>query len=199
MKKNIYEKYTILATYAFIVMFSSIAYSATRSDSTTRGSLWNMEPSPAELRKPHIGVQVGYAEPERNGYSGATQLGVEMGYQPYLPLGAAIELTTFSSDKEVSDFRRTNLMAKGTYNFGGSTPIIKHSFVGAAAGPVYDSEGGDEELNLGVKFLAGFDFPLTGSQTTRTNSFTLGAAANYLVVANAQDNFLVNGQLKYWF
>lgn len=205
MKKNTYEKYTIAATYLAVILFGAFAHGAPArdinndgySDSTSKYSLFNMQATDKSQRKPHIGLQLGAVNPEYT--DPATEFGIEVGYQPYIPLAAAIELSTFSSDDNAGDFRRTNLMAKGTYNFGGSTPIIRHSFIGAAIGPIYDSYADDNELNAGVKFLAGFDFPLTGNRTTRVKSFSLGAAANYLVVANAQDNFLVNGQLKYWF
>lgn len=201
MKKNIYEKYTILTTFLFVVLFGAFASAAARTDTdmSTRSKLFNMEPSSPGQEKPHIGLQFGYAEPGDD-YDAAVQYGIEVGYQPYMPLAAALELTSFLTDRDNADnLRRTSLMAKGTYNFGGTTPIIRHSFVGAATGPVYDSEGPNDEWNIGIKVLAGVDFPLSSSGLAKSKTFTLGAAASYLTVFNAQDNFLLNGQLKYWF
>jgi hypothetical protein len=202
MKRNIYEKYTIIATYLLVVLFGAFAHAArtyNNSDTTTRSTFLNMEPSRENEMRPHVGLQLGYAEPGKS-YDPATQYGIEVGYQPYVPLAAAVELSTFLSDADNADnLRRSTLMAKGTYNFGGDTTIIKHSFLGAAIGPVYDTQGSNREWNLGLKYLAGVDIPLTGNGTTRTKSFSLGATASYMSVANAQDNFLLNGQLKYWF
>jgi hypothetical protein len=205
MKKNIFEKYAIIASYLFVVLFGVMGSAADRNrdgvrdGTTSRSTMFNMEPTREDQRKPHIGLQLGYVNPQQGGYNSASQYGLEVGYQPYVPLAAALELSSFSSGREGGSLRRTDLMAKGTYNFGGETPVIRYSFIGAALGPVYDSEAGQNELNLGVKFLAGFDIPLNRAGVTRSKTFTLGATANYLAVANAQDNIVVNGQLKYWF
>lgn len=186
-----------------IMIFSTLVLmgltaQAAPNDATTQGTFPEVKPAaPTEL-KPHLGVQVGYAEPGDD-HDGAVQYGVELGYQPYIPFALALEVNSFLTDRDNEDnLRRTTTIAKGTYNFGGPTPIIRHSFVGLGVGAVIDTVG-EDETNLGIKYLAGVDFPLTGSGLVRSRSFTLGATASYLTVIDAQDTFALNGQLKYWF
>ncbi|MES2770356.1 MAG: hypothetical protein V4596_14530 [Bdellovibrionota bacterium] len=189
----------LLAFLALLLIFSVDSKAATDSEATTTQSTFPKVQAADESQfKPHLGVQAGYAEPGDN-HDGAAQYGVEFGYQPIIPIGVALEASTFLTDRDNEDnLRRTTLIGKATYNFGGNTPVIKHSFVGLGIGGVLDTEG-EDETNLGVKYLAGVDFPLTGSGMVRSKSFTLGATASYLTVVNAQDTFALNGQLKYWF
>ncbi len=176
------------------LLFSHTGWSA--PDSSVSATFPKLQRASADQMRPHIGLQLGYAEPNTS-FDGTVNYGIEVGFQPYVPLAAAVELSTFDTGTD-GDFRRTQLMAKGTYNFGGPFPIIKHSFVGAAVGSVFDVSA-ESETNMGIKFLAGVDVPLTRNNVSRSNSFSLGAAANYLTVFNAADSFLINGQLKYWF
>lgn len=165
---------------------------------TTQGTFPELKPAAESELKPHFGIQVGYAEPGDD-YDAAAQYGIEFGYQPYVPFALGVELNSFLSDKDDSDnMRRTTAMAKGTYNFGGSIPVLRHSFVGLGLGAAFDTEDNDE-TNLAVKYLAGVDVPLTGNGLVRSKSFSLGATVSYLTVVNAQDNFALNGQMKYWF
>lgn len=151
-------------------------------------------------QKPHIGLRGGLANPEHN-YDGGMEYGIEAGIQPYIPISVGVELTTFHSDNDTApDLNRTKLLAKGNYNFGGTIPVIKHSYVGALIGPVFDVEGDVNRGRLGMGPQAGFDIPLTTSNETRNQSFSLGANLNYLFVSNsAPDTFGMNGVVKYWF
>ena len=72
--------------------------------------------------------------------------------------------------------------------------MIKHSWVGVAAGPVFANDGTD----FAAAPIVGFDIPvhseLTGSY------ISLGAEAQYLVVNNEQpDSLTVNGAVKFWY
>jgi hypothetical protein len=186
---------TILA-FASVSFLSFAAHSAANSG-TTSGTLPSLQKSTRSELRPHVGIQIGHAD-SGSTYGGATSYGLEVGYQPYIPLAAALELQNFSNDGTGNKLDRTSLMAKGTYNFGGTIPIIRNSFVGAALGPVFDTAGTDS-TNVGAKVLAGLDFPLTASGLTQEKSFSLGATAQYLAVLRADDSFIVNAQLKYWF
>lgn len=181
-----------------MLIFSINAKAQSDADNTTSSTFPAVQPAAENSMKPHIGLQVGYAD-SGNTYDGATNYGLEVGYQPYIPLGAAIEVTNFTNDgDDGTDLERTTAMAKGTYNFGGVIPVIRNSFAGIGLGAVIDSAGANE-TNFGAKALVGADFPLTGNGLTRAKSFSLGAVASYLSVVDAEDTLAINGQLKYWF
>lgn len=185
-------------TLAFAaVSFVSLAAHSAANSGTTSTTLPKLQKSTQGELKPHVGIQIGHAD-SGSSYGGATSYGVEVGYQPYVPLAAALELQNFSNDGAGNKLDRTSLMAKGTYNFGGNLPILRNTFVGAGLGPIFDTAGADE-TNVGAKVLAGLDFPLTASGMTQEKSFSLGATAQYLAVMNASNSFIVNAQLKYWF
>jgi hypothetical protein len=191
--------FSLLAFLGLMALNSTaFAQSTPASPSTSRSVVPEARDATTDQFKPHIGVSLGYAEPE-SGYDGTTQYGIELGYQPYIPFGAALEVSSFRSDRaNADDLRRTTAVLKGTLNFGGDTPFIRHSYIGAGLGAVIDSAG-DSETNLGLKFLAGFDIPINRTGVTSRKTFTVGATASYLSVLDAQDNYGLNGQVKYWF
>jgi hypothetical protein len=88
-------------------------------------------------------------------------------------------------------------LAKGTYNFGGTTPLIRYSYLGVGLGPVWDNIENTLHTSFGVAPLLGFDIPLTSEDNSR---FSLGAAGSYLFVNNTMpDAVTVNATAKYWF
>lgn len=139
----------------------------------------------------HVGLMTGINHPEGN--HGATpELGIDIGYQPLIPFGLGLELSTSkfaSTDNE--NYKRTTLLARGTYNFGGSTPVIKYSYVGFAAGAVFLNDG----TELGLAPVLGFDVPLT-----EDHAYSLGFTAKYLFVTSKDpDSLITSASLKYWF
>ena len=170
-------------------------------DKQTRGTF--TEPRRAygpDEYKVHVGLELGFAEPGER-YNAGAEYGANVGFQPIVPIGLGLEVATLSTsqvDTGVS-FDRTKVMLNGTYNFGGNLPVIRHSYLGAGLGPVYDTIGSASNTYLGINLLAGADFPLISDSVGR-NSFSLGAVAKYLIVTeDAQDSFALNAQLKYWF
>ncbi len=175
--------------------FNPLAWAQTSSSTLPEPK----EATTVEQQKPHIGARLGIASPE-GGYGGAAEYGLEVGFQPYIPYGAAVEITNFTSDKNEGDLNRTKVLARGTYNFGGTNMIVRHSYVGLGLGPVFDTVPGDSDVRLGTDLQAGIDFPLNAVGLIARKSMSLGATANYLFVSNSGvDTFGVNGLLKYWF
>ncbi len=172
----------LIATFALPAAF------AQTSTTTADRSFMNME-------KPSLGVRLGMANME--GEEEAVEYGVEFGYQPFVPLGLAVELSGYTSDSEGPDsgLTRTKLLGKGLYNFGGTIPVIRYSYVGAGIGPVYDNVENETDWNLGFQPVAGFDIPL--GQAER---ISLGANVAYLLVTGDNvDAVSAAGQVKYWF
>jgi hypothetical protein len=151
-------------------------------------------------QKPSIGIKGGLTSPQ-GPYQGAAEYGIEAGYQPYIPYSAGVEFTTMSANRSnASNLNRTKILAKVNYNFGGTIPIVRSSFVGAGLGPVFDSERGETVIRPAAGLLAGFDVPLTSSGQIIPDSFSLGANVSYLFVGNNGVNaFGMNALVKYWF
>lgn len=200
-----YTKYALVRTFvaAVAVFFAVNAQARTddvNSDQTVSSTLPKPEKisDPAGLR-PHLGVTAGIANPEGS-YRSAPEFGVDIGFSPYVPFGIGTSYTVsrnVSKSANTKDLERQSILARGTYNFGGSTPVIKNSWVGVAAGPVFRYNGTD----LGVAPVIGFDIPI-GEQAARGGShISLGADAKYLALINSDDSdaLSVNGVVKYWF
>jgi hypothetical protein len=146
-----------------------------------------------EERRIHVGLNLGINNPEGS-RSSTPELGMEVGYQPVIPFGLSLELSTSRFDNDDDEFsRRTTVLGKGTYNFGGDTPVIRYSYLGLGAGPVFLSDG----TELGVAPLLGFDIPLYG-ETDHT--YSLGFMAKYLFVTSKDpDSLITSAAVKYWF
>lgn len=148
--------------------------------------------------RPHMGVLGGFAVPTQSGYNNAANYGIDVGYQPFIPFGLALELSRTSSDMALATgatetSSRTKAMVRGTYNFGGSIPVLKSSYLGLGAGPVFASIGDNSYTKLGIMPHIGFDIPVE-------RHFTLGLAANVLVIPGDEANsWGANGAVKYWF
>ncbi len=142
--------------------------------------------------KPHIGLLAGAAIPEGSGDSSA-ELGLDIGYQPYIPFGLGAEYVHTRFDNGVATTDRNTLWVKATYNFGGTIEILKHSYIGAAVGAVFS----DSNTAVAGAPIVGFDIPITIAQNS---DISLGANAKYAIVGDNQtDATSINGVVKYWY
>lgn len=150
----------------------------------------------SSMRRPHIGVNIGVGNPEGSRTPGGRYL-VEVGLQPYVPFGLAVEggysYFTDGPDK----VSRTSLLLKGTYNFGGTVPVLKYSYIGLGIGPAWeDSTHKDGFAALTVPQL-GFDIPL---ETFVSKPLSIGLNASYNISSTGTRNvFYTSGVLKYWY
>lgn len=183
----------IKITVACFVVSARLVF-AQDGDTRTEGTF--PEPKAVETREEnriHMGINAGLSVPDGS-YDTTANLGVDVGFQPYIPFGVGAELFTTEIDADRGeDDQRTALLGRGTYNFGGEVPLIRHSFVGLGAGPVVT--GGTWEI--GIAPMAGFDIPVT---KINGRDLTLGANAKYLVITSATpDAFMANIAVKYWY
>ncbi len=139
----------------------------------------------------HFGYNLGINNPEGS-RSASPELGIEVGFQPLIPFGLSLELSTSRFDSSHDEFhRRTTLLLRGTYNFGGDIPVIRYSYFGLATGAVFLSDG----TEVGIAPVAGFDIPLTDD-----HAWSLGFMAKYLfVVSEDPDSLITSASLKLWF
>ncbi|MBC7711886.1 MAG: hypothetical protein H7177_01005 [Rhizobacter sp.] len=139
----------------------------------------------------HMGLTAGVSNPNGDAAS-SPEYGINVGFQPYVPFGVGAELTTTELDN--TNLQRTNLLARGTYNFGGDIPVLRSSYIGVVTGPMFQSQGGNTEWSVGP--TAGFDIPL---QDKHSDFLSLGLTAKYLYTTNVQDSFSAGLALKYWY
>lgn len=160
-----------------ISLFSAVAFAEIKESSTFP----NLRSTTGRAEsQPHAGLLVGYNDPNEGDNTGA--LGVDVGYQPYIPFGLGFEFTNTDN--------RSLVLGKLSYNFGGELPIIHNSFVGMAAG--------QDGSTFVIGPLVGFDIPIASQSPD--SRFTLGGAAKYLFSDNSNAEALsFNGNMKYWF
>lgn len=141
--------------------------------------------------QPHIGLMGGVVN-TNNSSGNDGEYGVDIGFQPYIPYGFGIEAAwSEAPDTTGSDSSRTAVLAKGTYNFGGSTTIIRNSYAGVGLGSIIR----DDNSYFAGGPLVGFDIPVTDE-----GMWTLGANAKYLFIDGVEpDALAVNAAIKYWF
>lgn len=168
-------------------------------DSSNTGSTSSTFPKPTrtaeETLKPHVGLLAGSAAPEGSGHSSTGAIGVDFGFQPYIPFGVGGEISYYKAPGTGtnSDLERTQILAKGSYNFGGQYAVIKHSYVGVGAGTMIENQ----TALLALVPMVGFDIPVTRMETTE---ISLGANARYaLIEGSTPDALSVNGALKVWY
>lgn len=181
------------------VLTSSVASYAQMSESEkekVQNKLEGTLPRPQavddkSMYKIHMGLTAGVSNPNGDTES-APEYGINLGFQPYVPFGLGAEVTTTEIDE--TDLQRTNLLVRGTYNFGGDIPVLRSSYVGLLTGPMFQNNNGDTEWSVGP--TAGFDIPL---QDKSSDFLSLGLSAKYLYTTDVQDSFSAGLALKYWY
>lgn len=186
-------KNNTLNLVAIALLSCQVAY-AQEAEKTTTSTF--PAPTPvesAEEFKMHMGLNLGTSTPEGS-HDTTANLGVEVGYQPYIPYGLGAELFTTQVDADGgNDDQRTALLAKGSYNFGGQAAVLRHSWVGLGAGPVY----ADGTWEVGVAPQLGFDIPVS---KINNQDLSIGANAKYLITStDSPDAFMANFAMKYWY
>lgn len=146
-----------------------------------------------DLWKPHIALMGGVTTPEGSYRSGG-EVNLDVGFQQYIPFGNSVELGySRIEDNKGDSLYRTTLLLKGTYNFGGTTPVIKNSYVGFGIGSMFV-----ESNTLWTSApLLGFDIPLKKAEHYFVS---LGANAKYLITSGSDpDSLSLSGVVKYWY
>lgn len=176
----------------FIVFTAMMCVSAMASDITPELRAVTHE----ELYKPHLGVAAGWSQPEGS-YQSSGVYSIEYGIQPYIPFSYTIKgLFAEYIDGDTS-FNRTSLILEGKYNFGGTIPLIKYSYVGLGLGPAWEDGSVDDGLALAFYPQVGFDWPL---KKWLGEPISLGMNANYLISSRSTaDTFNLTGVVKYWY
>ncbi len=146
--------------------------------------------------KPHVGVKIGISEPEGR-TNASTQFSANIGYQPVIPFSIGLEGRYVKFDNSSNNLERTSVLTYGNYNFGGDTPIIKHSYIGLSAGLAWEKEDNRDGLAFITSPTIGFDHPLG---KFIGEPITLGASLSYnLSSRSTLDTLNISGAIKYWY
>ena len=146
---------------------------------------------------PHVGLSLGVGAPEGSLNAGENYA-LEIGFQPYIPFGTAMELSRAEYSAANQKLNRTSLLLKGAYNFGGTIPIVRHSYVGLGLGPVWEERRRGTNVALGFLPNLGFDYPL--KDVFSNTPLSVGVNASYLLTSSGEPSvFAMNGVLKYWY
>ncbi|MBC87008.1 MAG: hypothetical protein CL677_07490 [Bdellovibrionaceae bacterium] len=143
--------------------------------------------------KPHVGINLGMSDTE--GDSDVRPIGgINVGFQPYVPFGIVGEYFIDSFENSDDDaVNRHSLMVSMNYNFGGTTPILSHSYVGVGVGPTVE----DGTVYFATAPQIGFDLPLIEREDT---SLTMGMQAKVLLTTGtSEEALLATGSVKYWY
>lgn len=184
---------TLLTIAVLTSSFTAFAQSGQEKRSTQQ-RIENSFPEAKEVEnkdefKIHMGLTAGVSSPNGDAES-SPEFGINVGFQPVVPLGVGVEITTAELDE--TNVQRTSVLPRLAYNFGGDIPVLRHSYVGVTSGPVFV----DSDVEWSAGPLAGFDIPLT-PQTS--NFLSLGLQAKYLYITDTQDTFAAGVALKYWY
>lgn len=179
-----------------LLLLVTSAYTLAHTDDPTKDDSGPTLPLVKEVQnheesRIHMGLNMGINNAE--GTRGATpELGIDIGFQPLIPFGLSVELSTSRFDGADDEYhKRTTLMARGTYNFGGDTPVIRYSYFGLATGAVFLNDG----TEMGIAPVIGFDVPVSDD-----HSWSIGFIAKYLFVTSKDpDSLITSVALKHWF
>ena len=183
---------------ALLVCLFASSMTAFAQDNTTHRSVSSTLPATQRLineeqKVPHIGFLIGANNPE-GGATSSTEMGIDVGYQPYIPFGVGLQvMNTKNVSPSGENLDRTSVLARGTYNFGGTLPVIKESYVGLGLGPIFKESGTD----MAYVPMIGFDIPLSKEYE---QILSLGALAKYNIIDGSdQDAASLDAVMKYWF
>ncbi len=148
--------------------------------------------------KPSIGLMMGTFVPD-DGSVATPNVGIDFMFQPRIPFAFGIEATHAEPESTVTGKRlkHTAVLAKAQYNFGGTIPVIRSSYVGIGAGVQVQ----DSATRFAAAPIVGFDIPLRDENGI--SHVSLGANAKYLYVEGNEDvdsnAVSMNGVLKFWY
>lgn len=180
----------LLAVGLIVGSVSGFAQTREEAEDRIKGSFPELRPVEAKDQyKIHMGLTAGVNSPNGDAES-SPEVGLNVGFAPYIPFGLGAEITTAELDD--TDVQRTQVLARGTYNFGGDIPVLRYSYAGVGVGPMFVSD----KVEWTIAPLAGFDIPLSN----KTSDFiSLGLSAKYSYTTGTQDAFSAGAALKYWY
>ena len=191
---NIREEFMFKVLLAFGLLACSVSgFAQTSNEAVDRikGSFPELRPvEEKDQYKIHMGLTAGVNSPSGD-TSASPELGLNIGFAPYIPFGLGAEITTAELD-DGSNTQRTQILARGSYNFGGDIPVIRYSYVGVGVGPMFVAS----KVEWSIAPLAGFDIPL---EKKSADFLSLGLSAKYSYTTGTPDSFSAGAALKYWY
>lgn len=181
---------------ATILMAASSAFAADANETSTLPA--ERDTKNIAEAKPSIGLMLGTFVPD-DGSVATTNVGIDFMFQPRIPFAFGMEATHAEPESTVTGKRlkHTSVLAKAQYNFGGTTPVIRSSYLGLGAGVQVQ----ESATRFAAAPIVGFDILLANEN--EVSHMSLGANAKYLYVEGNEDvdsnAVSLNGVLKFWY
>lgn len=194
MKKLMKQSVGLLSVGLMLTAVQAFAQTNTTTDN--RSMMTQARPV-AEVSeyKPHVGVLFGASHSEGGGDMSG-DVGIDVGYQPYIPFGLGAEYIHSKIDTGTEYQDRDTLWLKGTYNFAGDSFFFSRTYAGVGVGAVIKSA----DTSLAAAPIVGFDLPMGKYLQTDVGQFTVGGHARYAIVNdNEVDALSVAGAVKFWY
>lgn len=189
-------KSKILSLLAASILIAAPAFAADANETSTLPA--ERDVKNAAEAKPSIGLMIGTFVPD-DGSVATTNLGVDFMFQPRIPFSFGMEVTHAEPESTVTGKRmkHSSVLAKAQYNFGGTIPVIRSSYLGVGAGVQVQ----ESATRFAAAPIMGFDILLANEG--KVSHVSLGANAKYLYVEGNEDvdsnAVSINGVLKYWY
>lgn len=194
-------KSQILGVLAATILMAAPSFAAdNKADTKNEASTFPAERDVKNVAeaKPSIGLMVGTFVPD-DGSVATTNFGIDFMFQPRIPFAFGMEATRAEPESTVTrnKMKHTSVLAKAQYNFGGTIPVIRSSYLGIGAGVQIQ----DSATKFAAAPIMGFDIPLRDEN--QVSQVSLGANAKYLYVEGNEDvdsnAVSLNGVLKFWY
>lgn len=172
----------ILGFFAAALLVTTPVFAAGGMKTTTSTLPAERDAQNMAEMKPSIGLMLGTFVPD-DGHTATTNVGIDFMFQPRIPFSFGMEATHAEPESTVTGNRlkHTAVLAKAQYNFGGTTPVIRSSYVAIGAGAQFQNSG----TQFAAAPIIGFDIPLRNDEGI--SHMSLGANAKYLYVAGNED------------
>lgn len=188
----------ILRVLTTTILMSAPAFASNETQTATSTLPTERDAVNVEEQKPSMGLMVGTFVPD-DGNVATPNVGIDFMFQPRIPFGFGFEVTHARPESTVTGQRleHTTVLAKAQYNFGGTIPVLRSSYVGVGAGAQFQQS----DSQFAAAPIVGFDIPLKDG--TEISHMSLGANAKYLYVEGNEDTdsnaASINGVVKFWY
>ncbi|MES2803575.1 MAG: hypothetical protein V4654_13860 [Bdellovibrionota bacterium] len=186
----------ILCVLTATILITAPAFAANETEKGTSTLPAERDAVNVEEQKPSMGLMIGTFVPD-DGNVATPNVGIDFMFQPRIPFGFGFEATHARPESTVTGERleHTTVLAKAQYNFGGTIPVIRSSYVGIGAGAQFQ----ESDTQFAAAPIVGFDIPLRDE----ISHMSLGANAKYLYVEGNEDTdsnaTSINGVVKFWY
>ncbi len=191
-------KSQFLGALAATVLMATPAFAAEATVTETSILPVERDVKTLEEAKPSIALMVGTLVPDEGGVA-TRNFGMDIMFQPRIPFSFGLEAAHAAPESRITGdkMEQTTVLAKAQYNFGGTIPVIRSSYVAVGAGVQFQ----EADTQFAAAPIIGFDIPFRDE--AGNFHVSLGANAKYLYVEGNEEvdsnATSLNGVVKFWY